>query len=141
MQIGTHLRSARERVQFEPFWKVTNFGLSFWPLHYIFNAFDEFGWAPLKLVYKGADEWGNPSLLITIPLIGRLILFYGRDFDRSSWFLSSSVGDIALYVSPDWAYEARIRYDGDFDTLVETKPRLTEEEIQATAHAIESVED
>lgn len=42
---------------------------------------------------RGADEWDNRSLLIGLPLVGALIVFYGRDFDRSE--------ELVVYPLPD----------------------------------------
>lgn len=130
-----------ERLQLAPAWKVSDWGLSFWPVHHLFNFAKNFKWGPLKLAYKGSDEWGNPSIAIIIPLVGQLVYFYGKNLDRNSWFLSGSNGRIAHYVSPDYKFEANINYNGNFDLLFDTEPTLTYEEIRTRAIYIERLED
>jgi hypothetical protein len=34
-------------------------------------------------VSRGSDEWGNRSVIVGLPLTGALVVFYGRDLDRS----------------------------------------------------------
>jgi len=131
----------RDRLQLAPAWKISDWGLSFWPIHYLFNLFREYKFGPLPLVYKGSDEWSNLSIAIIIPLIGRIVYFYEKNINCNTWFLSSSSGRIAHYISPDYKHEAHIEYDGDFDSLLAIEPILTNEQIRIRSHYIERLED
>lgn len=87
-----------ERFQYTPPWKLSSWGL---PLKS--SGFDR-----LKLVGRGGDEWGNPSVYIIIPLVGMFVFFYGRDFDRSTWFRVGFADRKVHYISPDYTQEAEL---------------------------------
>lgn len=36
----------------------------------------------LPRVFRGGDEWHNPSIGIVVPFLGALIVFYGRGYTR-----------------------------------------------------------
>jgi len=128
----------RDRVMLAPFWKVSDWGLSFWPFHHVTNFLFEGSLGPLSLVGKGGDEWENPSFYIIIPLVGEIVFFYGKNFDRSTWWLSGRVNNTLYYISPDGLYEASI--DFDRDNWEEEKSTLTHGEIAARAKLIEFIE-
>lgn len=110
----------RERLQLHPFWQLENLGF-------------------IRPYGLGADEWGNRSFYIVIPLLGSLTVFYGRTLDRSKWFLDGAVGPVATYTSPDFRQEAKVHFDGDYDRLERTAPLLSEKEILTRAHIVEAV--
>lgn len=130
-----------KRIILYPFWKVSDWGLSFYPLHHLFNFFDKNSWGPLPLISKGGDEWGNPSLNVIFPLFCRIVIFYGKEIDRSTWYLSGAIGNSAVYCSPDFKREALIPFDGDFDSLFEKQPNLEEAEVLRKASYVEDIED
>lgn len=110
-------------MQYYPFWKVTDWGFGFWPVN------------------KGSDEWGNKSLYFILPLLGSLVIFYGKNFERNKWFLCGAAGCIAHYISPDYNYQASVHFNGDFDSLFDRKPLLTPDEIRVRSHHVEYVGD
>jgi hypothetical protein len=69
-------------------------------------------------VYRGTDEWCNPSVGVSVPFVADVDIFYGREKpDRSGWWLSHTSerpegGPIhATYVSPDYALTAVVVTD------------------------------
>lgn len=113
----------RDRFQYHPPWKATHWGFGFRPVN------------------RGGDEWGNPSLYFILPLLGTLVIFYGKNFERYKWFLSGAHGRVAHYISPDYKLEAWVHFNGDFDALFDEQPLLTDVEINVKSHYIEYVGD
>lgn len=61
-------------------------------------------WLPgLPWVSRGADEFGNPSVIIDVPMVVHLVVFHGR-LDRDRWWSlgwTDHRGGPVCYYSPD----------------------------------------
>lgn len=124
----------KERFQFTPFWKLTMLGFCGW-----YNWLK--GWRYYGPVGLGCDEWRNPSFYVDIPFVGELVVFYGRDFDRSKWWTSGSVNRVVCYHSPDGEWEAFIPGLDLEDIDHSGEWTLTYDEIRVRASSVERVND
>lgn len=124
----------RERVQYHLPWQVARWGFGFKP------------------VSRGSDEWGNRSVDVIVPLLGRLVAFtgsnlWGGPFDRSGWFHHGYVDRHSNWTSPDYRFEATLPDPTDLPadrfTIDWTDPRfpliapVDEETVRAYAYTIE----
>lgn len=97
-----------KRFYYSPPWEISDWGLSFFPIHYLFNKMNGEKTGPLKLISRSGDQWGNEAIDIIVPLLGGITIFYGKNIDVSTWFFSGMVGGQAMYISPDMSQEAQL---------------------------------
>lgn len=62
----------RHRLRYSPPWKLTRWGLM------LNTMFGRPGWP-----HRGCDEWHNRSWFVLVPLLGELVWFPKKGFDRS----------------------------------------------------------